>query len=288
MYECKIAENLMELRKKKGVTQEEVASALSVSNKTVSKWENGASAPELGMLVELAKYYEVSTDVLLGIAEEKAQSIQDVVYTEFEGLSCEEAVRKAFAMVKSVIPAVYYGKVPQTKEERMDKAEKLPVENPQYFRSQLVMDGMYEFVTNSEEVNVAVMLLRNNADFAWLGEAEKQKEIVRVFRFLSQEDVLSVLYFVLSESCAENFTVDYVAKHTNVTEERVKEILNEFCSVGECNQVTAHLEEGEKTVYECYGDGILLSVICLAYEKMCGRKAYEYNMNGNCKLIGGK
>ena len=73
-----------------------------------------------------------------------------------------------------------------------------------------------------------------------------------------------------------------------MTEERVKEILNEFCSVGECNQVTAHLEEGEKTVYECYGDGILLSVICLAYEKMCGRKAYEYNMNGNCKLIGGK
>ena len=288
MYECKIAENLMELRKKKGVTQEEVASALSVSNKTVSKWENGASAPELGMLVELAKYYEVRTDVLLGIAEEKAQSIQDVVYAEFEGLSCRDAVWKAFTMMKSVIPAVYYGKVPQIKEEHRDKSEKLPVENPQYSRSQLVMDGMYEFVTNSEEVNVAVMLLRNNADFAWLGEAEKQKEIVRVFRFLSQEDVLSVLYFVLSQSCAENFTVDYVAKHTNVTEERVKEILNEFCSVGECNQVTAHLEEGEKTVYECYGDGSLLSVICLAYEKMCGRRAYEYNLNGNCKLIGGE
>ena len=286
MYKCNIAEKLMELRKKKGVTQEEVASALSVSNKTVSKWENGASAPELGMLVELAKYYEVSTDVLLGIAEEKAQSIQDVVCAEFEGLSCEEAVRKAFAMVKAVIPAVYEGKVSQTGEP--GGAVEVPVENPQYFRSQLVMDGMYEFVTNSEEVNVAVMLLRNNADFAWLGEAEKQKEIVRVFRFLSQEDALSVLYFVLSKSCAENFTVDYVAKHTNVTEERVKEILNEFCSVGECNQVTAHLEEGEKTVYECYGDGILLSVICLAYEKMCGRKAYEYNMNGNCKLIGGK
>lgn len=288
MYECKIAEKLVELRTRKGVTQEEVAQSLSVSNKTVSKWENGASTPELGLLVELARYYEVSTDVLLGLAEEKKQSIREVVCAEFEGLSRKDAVQKAFTMVKSVIPAIYEGKVPQVEEADKSSAEEIAVENPQYSRLQLAMDGMYEFVTNSEEVNVAVMLLRNNADFAWLGEAEKQKEIVRVFRFLSQEDALSVLYFVLSKSCAENFTVDYVAKHTNVTEERVKEILNEFCSVGECSQVTAHLEEGEKTVYECYGDGILLSVISLVYEKMCGRKAYEYNMNGNCKLIGGK
>lgn len=288
MYECKIAEKLVELRIRKGVTQEEVARSLSVSNKTVSKWENGASAPDLAMLVELARFYEVSTDVLLGIAEEKAQSIRDVVCAEFKGLSCEEAVRKAFAVVKSVIPAIYHGKVPQTEEHCVDRTNKFPVENSQYFRSQLVMDGMYEFVTNSEDVNVAVMLLGNNADFAWLREAEKQKEIVRMFRFLSQEDALSVLYFILSRSCADNFTADYVAKHTGITKARVTEILNEFCSVGECGQVTAHLMGGEKTVYECFGDGILLSLLCLAYEKMCGRRAYEYNINGNGKMIGGK
>lgn len=286
MYECKIAEKLVELRTRKGLTQEEAARSLSVSNKTVSKWENGVSAPDLPMLVELGRFYEVSTDVLLGISEEKTQSIRDVVCAEFQGLSCEEAVRKAFAMVKAVIPAVYEGKVPQTGET--GGAVEVLVENPQYFRSQLVMDGMYEFVTNSEDMNVAVMMLCNNADFAWLGEAQKQKEIARIFRFLSQEDALSVLYFVLSRSCADNFTADYVAKHTCIAEERVTEILNEFCAVGECGQVTAHLEEGEKTVYECYGDGMLLSVISLAYEKMCGRRAYEYNINGNGKMIGGK
>ena len=288
MYECKIAERLSELRARKGVTQEDVAQCLSVSNKTVSKWENGTSEPELSMLAELAKYYEVSTDVLLGLAEEKKQSIREVVCAEFEGLSRKDAVQKAFTMVKSVIPAIYEGKVPQVDEADKSSAEEVAVENPRYNRLQLVMDGMYEFVTNSKEVNVAVMLLRNNADFAWLGEAEKQKEIARIFRFLSQEDALSVLYFVLSRSCADNFTADYVAKHTCIAKERITEILNEFCSVGECGQVTAHLVEGEKTVYECYGDGILLSLLCLAYEKMCGRRAYEYNLNGSCKLIGGK
>ena len=56
MYECKIAEKLVELRTSKGATQEDVAQSLSISNKTVSKWENGASTPDLPMVVELAKY----------------------------------------------------------------------------------------------------------------------------------------------------------------------------------------------------------------------------------------
>ncbi len=42
-----ITEKLTELRNAKGVTQEDVAKSLSVSNKTVSKWENGTSVPVL-------------------------------------------------------------------------------------------------------------------------------------------------------------------------------------------------------------------------------------------------
>ena len=41
-------------------------------------------------------------------------------------------------------------------------------------------------------------------------------------------------------------------------------------------------------VYECHGDGLILSLISLAFERMCGRQSYEYNFNGRCKMIGGK
>ena len=69
MQEYSIAKKLVELRTKAGVTQEQVAKALSISNKTVSKWENGTSSPDLSMVVALARYYDVSTDVLLGLTE---------------------------------------------------------------------------------------------------------------------------------------------------------------------------------------------------------------------------
>ena len=70
---CNIATKLLEMRIAKGVTQDEVANALSVSNKTISKWENGTSSPSLSMLVSLAKYYNVSTDTLLGLEDKRIQ-----------------------------------------------------------------------------------------------------------------------------------------------------------------------------------------------------------------------
>ena len=67
MTEYNIAAKLSDLRAAKGVTQDEVANALSISNKTVSKWENGMSDPDLSMLIALARYYNVTTDALLGL-----------------------------------------------------------------------------------------------------------------------------------------------------------------------------------------------------------------------------
>ena len=287
MYECKIAEKLVELRTSRGVTQEDVAQSLSVSNKTISKWENGASTPDLSMVVELAKYYGVTTDSLLGLSEDKKQSTKEEVRSLFEGLDRRESVLKAFEAVRALIPAMY-GTVSKYNDDVYDKENVFPSETSHFYRSNISMHEFSEFVASSENVNVAVMMLRNKANFAWMNDPSKQKEIVRMFKFLSNEDTLSVLYFIHSTACSESFTADYISKNTDINEERVSEILDEFCSVGACHWVTAHLAEGEVRVYDCHGDGITLSLISLAFEVMCGRQSYEYNFNGRCKMIGGK
>lgn len=61
----KIGNFLTELRKEKGFTQQEVADALSVSNKTVSKWERSEGYPEIETLVELARLFDISVDELI-------------------------------------------------------------------------------------------------------------------------------------------------------------------------------------------------------------------------------
>ena len=57
--QVKIGGFLKDLRKKKGLTQEQLAEKFGVSSRSVSRWENGNTMPELGILVELAEYYEV-------------------------------------------------------------------------------------------------------------------------------------------------------------------------------------------------------------------------------------
>lgn len=57
--QIKIGAFLRELRKEKELTQEQLAEKFGVSSRSVSRWENGNTMPELGILVELADYYEV-------------------------------------------------------------------------------------------------------------------------------------------------------------------------------------------------------------------------------------
>ena len=65
MNQQKIGTFLKELRKQKGLTQEQLAEKFSVSNRTVSRWENGNNMPDLDILIALADYYEVDLRALL-------------------------------------------------------------------------------------------------------------------------------------------------------------------------------------------------------------------------------
>lgn len=65
MDQLKIGHFLRELRNEKGLTQEQFAEILGVSNRSVSRWENGNNLPDLSLLIEIAKYFEVEIDELL-------------------------------------------------------------------------------------------------------------------------------------------------------------------------------------------------------------------------------
>ena len=59
-----LAENIKALRKKKGMTQEELAENLHISAQAVSKWETGQSCPDVEMLPKLAIIFDTSLDKL--------------------------------------------------------------------------------------------------------------------------------------------------------------------------------------------------------------------------------
>lgn len=61
----KLAEKIILLRKQKGWSQEELAAQMDVSRQSVSKWESGASMPDIDKIILLSQIFETSTDYLL-------------------------------------------------------------------------------------------------------------------------------------------------------------------------------------------------------------------------------
>ncbi|MBR6514524.1 MAG: helix-turn-helix transcriptional regulator [Clostridia bacterium] len=64
MKDINISKNISDLRKKKGITQEQLATALNISPQAVSKWETNTSQPDTQTLPMIAGYFEVSIDYL--------------------------------------------------------------------------------------------------------------------------------------------------------------------------------------------------------------------------------
>ena len=60
-----LSEKIYLLRKKRGLSQEQLASELHVSRQAISKWESGSSMPESEKLIALSKYFQVSIDDLI-------------------------------------------------------------------------------------------------------------------------------------------------------------------------------------------------------------------------------
>lgn len=78
MDQKKIGNFLKELRKEKGITQERFAEILSVSGRTVSRWETGGNMPDISLLVEIAEFFEVSIPEIIN-GERKSENMNEEV-----------------------------------------------------------------------------------------------------------------------------------------------------------------------------------------------------------------
>lgn len=74
-----IGENIASLRKKRGLTQEALASAIGVAPQTISKWENNITSPDITLLPIIADIYQVSVDTLFGRGDSETMPPEQVL-----------------------------------------------------------------------------------------------------------------------------------------------------------------------------------------------------------------
>lgn len=88
-----LGEKLQELRKQRGLTQEELAAALFVSRTAISKWESGRGYPSIDSLRAISRFFSVSIDNLLSTDEVLAIAGED----------CEQQKRRFFSLTYGLL-----------------------------------------------------------------------------------------------------------------------------------------------------------------------------------------
>lgn len=100
----KFNEKLLTLRKKTGLSQEELGLELQVSRQTVSKWEAGQSYPDFERLVRLSDYFDLPLDQLvkdIDVQDVREKSLTDEKVTSiFQDIErCKELMRKVLRVL---------------------------------------------------------------------------------------------------------------------------------------------------------------------------------------------
>lgn len=120
------ADKLIDLRKKSGMSQEELAEKMNVSRQAVSKWEGAQSVPDLNRILALSRIFSVTTDYLLNdeievpdnepvIGDDDEKSVRKVTVEEavaFLKINEENARRTAlgvFLCIIAAIPLIFLG-----------------------------------------------------------------------------------------------------------------------------------------------------------------------------------
>lgn len=103
MNTIQIGKIIANCRKEKGITQEELANHLGVSKPAVSKWESGQSYPDILLLPELASFFNITVDQLIGYEPQMANEDVRKLYQRLSDAFAKEPFDKVYAECEEYI-----------------------------------------------------------------------------------------------------------------------------------------------------------------------------------------
>ena len=92
MYSINFSDNIAKLRKERKITQEQLAEFVGVTKASVSKWETGQSMPDVLLLPQLATFFDVTIDDLIGYEPQLSTEQMLKIYRDL----CSEFVQNPF------------------------------------------------------------------------------------------------------------------------------------------------------------------------------------------------
>ena len=238
----KLNEQIAFLRKEKNITQEELANALGVTNQAVSKWEKGQCCPDIELLPDIAKYFNVSIDrlfdnksalgdeeLMLEVRSEVNKAKDDFALTLRLVFSIYAALaEKHFSETKSFDPREIIDELDKSGDSRNWELSDINLTNFTMLRR-----GGSIFFSSNKNLKFENQYLRRAAS------------VFRVFSDVATLKTFRAIY-VLTERDEEKYvSTEDIAKESGISIEKTESILE--------NEIYEYLREKESSLWGIKG-----------------------------------
>ncbi len=225
----KVGRRISELRRERNMTQPNLADCLGVSFQAVSNWERGASMPDISRLPEIARFFGVSVDDLIGERSEIIESITEERLDEY--LENGEVSKKEFCdaapILKPTQVSKIFGKITLDSFDEIDEVlPHLPTDAVDKLLRKVVREGEYDYIDEiatyaSPDVitEIAIEMTEMGEsveDFAMQIPQETIDEIARMLADDGNLDEIDNIAIHISESVLSEIAVKLTEKGESI------------------------------------------------------------------------
>ena len=262
-----LSKRIAELRRERGLTQEQLGQLVGVSAQAVSKWEKGG-APDVELLPVLADRLGVTIDGLFGRGEGAAPDVGRQLGRWLQSVPKEERLMRLFRLLAGSYLSICV--TPQNLEptsalkvmaESCYAAGLLPDTPDTWFRSVVVTDEGLLLGVIAE--NFPLYLLLPEPPEGYEVHFASDAEYRKLFSALSLEGSLEILRYLYSQK-ANYYTVSAIAKRTGLSKDAVEAAVRAMAACHLLREKSLEMEEGTMEVYMIHDNMALVPFLYFA------------------------
>jgi transcriptional regulator with XRE-family HTH domain len=271
-----IGENILKLRKEKGVTQDELAQYVSVSAQAVSKWENGG-VPDTELLPKIADFFSVSIDMLFG------RSIADYsdIHSTLAGKIANEKSEERF---KTVFDLCW------TMERAMFEIDKIKDGNIEEWQNE-IGDTKLQYSSIRNDYGFTLMGLSRRLPYFLIAPECRNKELaffegvdyVSFFKDFSDKTVFEAMILLNKRESGKAFTPNLLMKNLNVDFYEALTTLKTLHKYGVIKTTNIEMDDVTQEVYTFDPTPSFVALLIFAREMIARPRAYIYYGGGRNK-----
>lgn len=258
--------SLKAIRRSKGITQEQLGSAVGVSAQAVSKWElNGF--PDASVLPDIADFLAVTVDELFGRSKRELD-VSDVIVKHFKNVPEEEKMREAMDVCRALTCGI-------CGDDSFDPVPAYVFKDTEQscFSEMITKNGWLQSRLNE---NLQYFLLMPKPDEGYDKILGYSGELVELFEFLAMPNALRAMYYMAGRGTKVFFTVDALSRELNIDKENAKNIIDGMLKLKFIWEADLNKGSRNESIYQYVAGFNFLSFITFAYHLI--NRPYCYNL----------